>query len=98
MEILALDQILSQVRASLENDDLAGAVGILQGLRPPDQAELFAELDDQEQAALLPGLPPAESADILEELDDEEAAELVSALPNEAIIPIVEEMAPDEAA
>src|SRR6185436_1255201 len=86
METPTLDMVLAQVRAALEHDDVAGAVNILQEMRPPDQAELFAELDDQHQVALLPGLSPAESADILEELD------------NEAVIPIVEEMAPDEAA
>jgi magnesium transporter len=98
METPALDRVLAQVRTALEHDDLAHAVDILQELRPPDQAELFAELDDQDQVTLLPGFSPAESADILEALDDDEAAELVAALPHEAVIAIVEEMAPDEAA
>src|SRR5688572_3969200 len=98
METPALDRVLAQVRTALEHDDLAHAVDILQELRPPDQADLFAELDDQEQVTLLPGFSPAESADILEELDDDEAADLIAALPNEAVIAIVEEMAPDEAA
>jgi len=98
MEITTLDNILAQLRATLERDDLSGAVTIIQGLRPPDQADLFSELDDEHQAALLPELHPADSADILEELDDEEAAELVAALPNETVIRIVDQMEPDEAA
>jgi magnesium transporter len=98
MEITTLDNILVQLRAALERDDLVGAVSIIQGLRPPDQADLFGELDDEHQVALLPELHPAASADILEELDDEEAAEIVAALPTETVIRIVDEMEPDEAA
>ena len=74
METFALDNTLSQLRAALERDDLSGATEIIQALRPPDQAELFAELDNAEQVTLLPELSPAESADILEELADDEAA------------------------
>jgi len=98
METTTLDNILAQVRAALERDDLVGAVFIIQALRPPDQADLFSELDDEHQAALLPELHPADSADILEELDDEEVAELVATLPTETVIRIVDQMEPDEAA
>lgn len=98
METPTLDHVLTQLRAALERDDLAGATNIIQALRPPDQAELFAELDGETQVALLPELPPADSADILEELADEEAAELVAALPTDTAIRIVEAMEPDEAA
>jgi magnesium transporter len=98
MEISTLDNILAQLRAALERDDLARAAAIIESLRPPDQADLFAELDDAHQVALLPELNPADSADILEELDEEEAAELVAALSTEAVIRIVDEMKPDEAA
>jgi hypothetical protein len=61
MEITTLDNILVQLRAALERDDLVGAVSVIQGLRPPDQADLFAELDDEHQVALLPKLHPAAS-------------------------------------
>jgi magnesium transporter len=82
----------------LERDDLLGAAAIIEALRPPDQADLFTELDDDDQVALLPELNPADAADILEEMDDEEAAEFVATLPTETIIRIVDEMEPDEAA
>lgn len=98
METPVLDDVLSQLRIVLERDDLTGAAAIIESLRPPDQADLFTELDDDDQVALLPELNPADSADILEELDDEEAAELVAALSTETIIRIVDEMEPDEAA
>ena len=41
-----LEDILGKVRASLEIDDLAGAVAALESLRAPDQADLFHELED----------------------------------------------------
>lgn len=98
MQTPVLDTVLAHLRAALENDDLGEAAAIIEALRPPDQADLFAELDDEHQIALLPTLDPADSADILEELADEEAAELVEGLATETVIRIVDEMAPDEAA
>jgi magnesium transporter len=98
MDTLALENVLAQLRVALEHDDLVGAAAIIEGLRPPDQADLFTELDDKIQVALLPRLFPTDSADILEEMDDEAAAELAAALSTEAVIRIVEEMEPDEAA
>lgn len=98
METPILDDILARLRAALEHDDLAGAVIIIEELRPSDQADLFAKLEDAHQLALLPELNPTDSADILEKLDDEEAAELAAELPAETLIRIVDEMEPDEAA
>lgn len=93
-----LDNILNKVRASLERDDLNGAVAAIEALRPPDQADLFQELDDQHQTVLLPRLDPEDSADILEELEDEEAARIVATLPREMVVRILNQMEPDEAA
>ncbi len=98
METPVLDDVLLKLRAALERDDLVSAADIIEAMRPPDQAELFTELNDEDQVALLPELEPADLADILEELDEEEAAELVAALPTETIIRIVDQMEPDEAA
>ena len=80
-----LDTVLSQVRDRLEQDDLGGAVALIESLRPPDQADLFAELGEADQSALLPQLDPADSADILEEFEDEDAARLVTGLPIAAL-------------
>jgi len=93
-----LDNVLAQVRARLAQGDLAGAVALIEALRPPDQADLFAELEEAEQAALLPRLAPGDSADILEELEDDEAARLVDGLAMADLARIVDEMEPDEAA
>jgi magnesium transporter len=93
-----LEGILGRVRASLERDDLVGAVAAIEALRAPDQADLFQELEDEHQTALLPRLDPEDSADILEELDDEDAARIVATLPRAAAVRIIDEMEPDEAA
>lgn len=93
-----LDNILVKVRSSLERDDIAGAIAAIEAMRAPDQADLFYELEDEEQTALLPRLDPEDSADILEELDDEDAARIAATLPREALVRIVDEMEPDEAA
>jgi magnesium transporter len=93
-----LEDILGRVRASLERDDLTGAVAAIESLRAPDQADLFHELEDEHQTALLPRLDPEDSADILEELDDEDAARIVATLPREEAVRIIDEMEPDEAA
>lgn len=98
METVVLDEVLAQLRAALERNDLSGAADVIEALRPADQVDLWDELDDEDQAALLPELNPADSADILQELDDEEAAELVATLPTTTVIRIVDEMEPDEAA
>lgn len=98
MTISALDQILTQLRSALEQDDFVTASDIIQGLRAPDQAELFAELQSADQLALLPELDPADSADILEEMDDEDVVELLSSLPTEKVTRIIDEMEPDEVA
>jgi magnesium transporter len=98
METPVLDDVLVKLRDALEHDDLDSATAIIEELRPPDQADVFTELDDEDQVALMPRLNPADLADILEEMDDEEAAELVAALPTRTIIRIVDEMEPDEAA
>jgi magnesium transporter len=98
MEPVVLDDVLAQLRAALERDDLTGAVALIEALHPSDQADVFSELNGDAQVALLPKLNPADSADILEKLNDEEAAELVAGLPTNTVIRIVDEMEPDEAA
>jgi magnesium transporter len=98
MEPRILDAVIDQIRHALEHDNLTSAVSIIESLRPPDQAEVFAGLDDADQIALLPELTPDDSADILERLDDEEVAELATTLTTDALIRIMDEMEPDEAA
>lgn len=93
-----LESILSQVREALTRDDWDQAVALVEALRPPDQADLFVELPQEEQDQILPLLDPEDSADILEELQDEEAAEVASRLESEQLARILNKMEPDEAA
>ena len=92
------DIILAQIEQALEREDLTSAIRILEALKPVDQAEVFDDLDTEDQVNLLPNLDPAVSADILENLDESDAAELVSSLPQDYAIRVIDEMEPDEAA
>jgi magnesium transporter len=98
MEFVILDDTMEQLRVALKENDLRKASTIVEALRPADQADLFYELDEQQQQTLLPQLNPADAADIFEELYDEDAAELAVQLPLGTLIRIVNEMEPDEAA
>lgn len=98
MDTPILDDILTQLRAALERDDISGATTIIEALRPSTQADVFTALAEPHQIALLPELDPTDSADILERLDDAAALELALDLSVDTLIRIVEEMEPDEAA
>lgn len=98
MDTFLLDDVLAQLRAALERDDLSGAVAVLESLQPADQADLVQELSDSDQVALISQLPPADSADVLEEMEDEDAAALAEMLPVPDLADILDEMEADEAA
>ncbi|HXV98459.1 MAG TPA: hypothetical protein VEC93_08550, partial [Anaerolineae bacterium] len=61
MDQVILEDVLTQLRAALEVNDLSSASSIIEALRPADQADLFWELDEEEQNALLPELNPADA-------------------------------------
>jgi len=98
MDAFVLNDVLAQLRAALERDDLAGAVRVIESHQPADQADLVEELSDADQLALLTQLHPADSADVLEEMKDEEAAALAERLPVANLADILDEMEADEAA
>lgn len=98
METSELDKVLSQLRVSLERNDLGQAVAIIESLRPADQADLVEELAGPEQVSLLMRLNPSDSADVLEEMGDEHAAALAELLSPAALGGILDEMEVDEAA
>jgi magnesium transporter len=98
MDAFVLDDVLAQLRAALERDDLAAAVAVIDSLQPADQADLVEELSDIDQLAILSQLHPADSADVLEQMEDEEAAALAERLPVADLAGILNEMEADEAA
>lgn len=93
-----LNDVLAEIRVSLEQDDLEKALSIIEALRPADQADVVAELETNDQVVLLTSLSPTDSADVLEEMDDEDAAELAGMLSAEQLADILDEMEIDEAA
>ncbi len=98
MEPVILEDVLTKLRSALETNDLTTASSVIEALRPADQADVFADLDEEHQATLLPQINPADAADIIEELYDEDAAEIAVQLPLSVLVRIVDEMQPDEAA
>ena len=98
LDTFVLDDVLSRLRASLEDNDLAGAVAVIESLQPADQADLVEELSDVDQVAILSSLAPPDSADVLEEMEDADAAALAELLPVDELADILDEMEADEAA
>jgi len=98
MQPVEIEKTLEALRSALDRNALDEAIALIEHLRAPDQAEVFNELDLDDQTALLPRLDPDDSADILEEMPDEDAAEVAEQLDPETLSRIVDEMEPDEAA
>jgi magnesium transporter len=98
MDQADLAAVLNDVKQAIEQGEWDRAAALLEGLRPPDQAEVFGELAPEEQDHLLSRLHVRDSADILEELEDEEAARVALRLESEQLARILDEMEPDEAA
>ncbi len=96
--VFDIDEVVDRVRDALKAGDIQQAVAIIESLRPADQAEVFLELNDEQQEKLLPQLDTEDSADILEELNDLEAAEIAHHISDSDLVRIVDEMEPDEAA
>ena len=98
MQPVDLDAVLAQLRSSLEENDFARAIHLLEDLYSPDQAEVISELDAGEQVELLTRLDPADTADILEQMEDEDAAEIITAMTADTVAAIFNEMQNDEIA
>lgn len=98
MKEKTLNEVLAELQKSLENEDLTGALKLIEALRPADTADLVQELDTPDQIALLSRLNPIDSADVLEEMEDEDAAGVAEMLPSDQLAGILDEMETDEAA
>lgn len=93
-----VDQIYERIDVLLERNEVRKAQIILEALLPADQAEIFSDLEPDEQRRMLQGLPLEDTADILEKLEDEEVTEVAKWIPPEQLADILDEMEPDEAA
>lgn len=93
-----VEEALRKIRRHLEEGNWEAAVGVLESLRPPDQAEVISELPPEHQETILPKIDAGISADILEELEEEKALAIASRLKTEDLARILDEMEPDDAA
>ena len=93
-----LDRLASLIKELLENDQAVEAVVRLSRLRPPDQADVMAQLTREHQAALLDGLTPKGLGMIIEELEPAEAVELSQDMEPEQLSQVLDETSPDVAA
>lgn len=92
------ENVVTAIQNSIDEDRIDDAVSLLLDLHYVDQAEVFNELDDDQQSKILTRLDIANTADILEELEDREVLEVVEEFTPEQLADVLDEMEPDEAA
>lgn len=90
----ATDLIRRALEGQPDEETLAG----LADLHPADLAEVFEQLDENEQDQLIQLLDVPTTADLLEELDDDETLEAIEDLTPGRLADLLDEMEPDEAA
>lgn len=93
-----VDILFSRINELLDRGEVSKAQIILQALLPYEQAEIFSDLEEEEQRQVIRNMPIEDTADILEKLEDEEATEVALWFPPEHLATILDEMEPDEAA
>lgn len=98
MKSETLDNILEELRASLEQDDVNQARALIDTLLPADQADLVESLESPDQLTLITNLNPDDSADLLEVMEDQDAVALAELLPSDQLAEILDKMEDDEAA
>jgi magnesium transporter len=98
-----------RLRELLHGDDVEAAHEYLAALHPADQAEAFAEFEDDERTTMLSLLSSEQTADMIEHLDEDVRKEVVEAMPratlakvldvmeNDIAVDILREMPPAEA-
>lgn len=92
------ENVVTAIQNAIDEGRIANAVSLLLDLHYVDQAEVFNELDDDQQSKILTRLDIANTADILEELEDREVLEVVEEFTPEQLADVLDEMEPDEAA
>jgi len=98
METRDIRAVIEQIEAAIESGRIDDAIEALSGMRLPDRADAFADLDDEDQATLIPQMEASDAADLLEEMADEDAVNVASSLSSEMLADVLDEMDPDEAA
>lgn len=91
-------EIAERVTGLLDRGQVPGAVMMLAGLHPADQADVVLELDEDEQRRLVEALSPDQLAAVLEYLESEDRSELLEDLTPSQLAPALDLMEDDDAA
>ncbi|HMQ30992.1 MAG TPA: magnesium transporter [Chloroflexaceae bacterium] len=94
--VVSLEQLETQVRATLEDGRLDELRGLLAEHHPADIADVIDRLDDDEQARVFGLLPPDQAADVLSETDLDATRALVRKLSPEAAAALFQLMSTDD--
>jgi magnesium transporter len=94
---------LEAVRAAIEEQYLSGAepdysAALLLALRPPDQALVVAQLEEDTAQTLMEVLDSEQIASFIEHMDADEAVELSSLIPHRKLADVLDRTEPDVAA
>ena len=89
---------VERIRLALGSARIQDALAILNDLHPVDRAEVFNQLESDEQVQLLGLLDVPVAADLLEEMEDEDVLDAVEGLHPDRLADVLDEMEPDEAA
>ncbi|MCC7263818.1 MAG: magnesium transporter [Candidatus Latescibacteria bacterium] len=90
--------LLETTRESLEAGDLVTMRLVLNNQHPADLADLFGDLDDEDQQRLLPLIAEPLAGRMLAEMDTSTLLSVTENLDHGVLSDLVEEMAPDDAA
>jgi magnesium transporter len=93
-----LPAVEERLRELLHGDDVDAAREFLAALHPADQADLFAELDEEEQETFLSLLSAEQIGDMLEHLDEDVRQETVEKMPRATLARVMDETEDDIAA
>jgi len=91
-------QLLQQIEALLESEDMQALAQLLHDQRSSDIAEVVELVDNEHKRAIFDAMDKTTSAEVLEKVDEATRAELFDLLKNEELSSIVLHLDPDDAA
>ena len=91
-------ELMRRVSEHLEAQEHEAAFGVFTGLHPADQAELIAELDQEQRRRLIDSMELEETARVLEHMEPEDAVRVFGQMEATALSDVLDQAAPDVAA
>jgi len=92
------ETISAHIQEAIDEKRFGEALDAFINLHPADQAEVFNDLDNDQQYDLLRYLDIPSTADLFDELEDDETLDASESLSMERLADVLDEMDPDEAA